>query len=154
MSVIGEKIDEARVLDPMAGSGALALEALSRGAKSALLADREVLAVRVIKANVDHLKANDLATVILARQMSQFDRLLPYGPFDLIFLDPPYEEVTLPLTFLLKLAATNLAAPHALAVWEQAPKTLATLEPDKLKPWTTLSTRTWGDRAAAFLTLS
>ena len=75
-----------RVADLYAGSGALGLEALSRGAAFACFVDNDPAAVAAIRANVEALGAGDRVTVLPASAAR-----LPAGdPFDLIFADPPY----------------------------------------------------------------
>ncbi len=75
-----------RVADLYAGSGALGLEALSRGAAFACFVEQEKRAVAAIRDNIDALKAAD-RTQILSRSA---EALPPFQPFDLIFADPPY----------------------------------------------------------------
>jgi len=87
-SILGD-ISGARVLDLFAGSGALGLEALSRGAEHATFVDDAQDAVGVIIANIAALELHERATVVRADA-----RLAPRwdGPFDLVFVDPPYAE--------------------------------------------------------------
>lgn len=81
-------LHNAQVLDLFAGSGALGLEALSRGAAGAVLVEREAPAAQVIAANV---RALDLPGAQVVRgSVEQFLDGTPQG-FDLVFLDPPYE---------------------------------------------------------------
>ncbi|MDR1085604.1 MAG: 16S rRNA (guanine(966)-N(2))-methyltransferase RsmD [Deltaproteobacteria bacterium] len=153
MSIIGPKVLGARVLDPTAGSGALGLEALSRGASWVVLGDRSAQAAKVILENlalINDPKIIFKKTVLL----KDFDKLLALGPFDLIFLDPPYKEISWPREFLSRAAKEDLAAPEALAVWEQEPETLKTWTQEDLKPWQLVTARTWGQRAAAFFFLN
>lgn len=92
--------EELRVADLYAGSGALGLEALSRGAAFACFVERDPRAVAAIRRNVDALGAADRAR-ILARSV---EALPPSEPFDLVFADPPYEagSGTAALRHLLK----------------------------------------------------
>ncbi|MDR1070049.1 MAG: 16S rRNA (guanine(966)-N(2))-methyltransferase RsmD [Gracilibacteraceae bacterium] len=88
-SVLGARVAGASVLDLFAGSGALAWEALSRGAARALLVEKDREAARVLRANRDRLHAD--------AQILQTDALLFLAAgteerFDLIFLDPPYRQ--------------------------------------------------------------
>lgn len=77
---------ELRVADLFAGSGAFGLEALSRGASSAVFVENSTAAAAAIKRNVDKLAATDRARVILGSALA-----LPRSePFDLVFADPPY----------------------------------------------------------------
>lgn len=80
-------VDGARVLDAFAGSGALGIEALSRGAAHATFADLDPQAVAVVNRNLAALGLAGEATV-LTRPAER--ALAPGGPFDLVLLDPPY----------------------------------------------------------------
>lgn len=87
----------ARVLDLFAGSGALALEALSRGAAEAVLADCDARAVRVERQNVETLGFAQRARVMQGDWRETLRKLSGEGvPFQLVFLDPPYamEDLT------------------------------------------------------------
>ncbi len=84
-SRIGQ-FDQLRVADLYAGTGALGLEALSRGAAFACFVDQDVRAIAVIRANIAALGASERARVIRGAAES----LPPGQPFDLIFADPPY----------------------------------------------------------------
>lgn len=79
-----------RVADLYAGSGALAIEALSRGADHATLVENDRAAVLAIERNLDRLGARDRATI---RAMSAMT-LPREAPFDLVFADPPYGEAS------------------------------------------------------------
>ena len=79
-----------RVLDLYAGSGAVGLEALSRGAAAALMVDSDDAAVRAIRANIDTLGLPG-AEVRMGRAERLVAAAPATGPFDVAFLDPPYE---------------------------------------------------------------
>jgi 16S rRNA (guanine966-N2)-methyltransferase len=88
-SILGDRVQDARVLDLFAGSGALALEALSRGAAHATLVDNAPAAIRAITANVEALQAD--ATVVRAEARRFLGGASRSGrSYDLVFLDPPY----------------------------------------------------------------
>jgi 16S rRNA (guanine(966)-N(2))-methyltransferase RsmD len=80
------------VLDLFAGSGALGLEALSRGAAYAVFVDSSPQAAKIVKSNADRLGFADKAKVIKADWHAAVTTLAPHskGGFDLVFLDPPY----------------------------------------------------------------
>ena len=80
----------ARVLDLYAGSGALGLEALSRGAAGAVLVERDAAAARAIRANIDTLGFGDRAVLRVAAVAAVLADPPP-EPFDLALLDPPYD---------------------------------------------------------------
>jgi 16S rRNA (guanine966-N2)-methyltransferase len=89
-NVLCEKIENARVLDLFSGTGNLALEAVSRGAKEAVLIEKNRIAQGVIQENIEHLGLKEVKLV----KMDSFDYLkqAPAEVFDLIFIDPPYHQ--------------------------------------------------------------
>ncbi|MGA9857805.1 MAG: 16S rRNA (guanine(966)-N(2))-methyltransferase RsmD [Solirubrobacteraceae bacterium] len=82
-----------RVLDLFAGSGALAIEALSRGASSATLVDSAVGAIRAIRRNLDNLGLDAEVVQGPALRFLQTARN-PARQYDLVFLDPPYRQAS------------------------------------------------------------
>ena len=92
-SAIGD-ISKARVLDLYAGSGAMGLEALSRGASKATFVDVSPLAIKVIKDNISSLKIPDEEyEVIKNKDLQAIELFKDKGlKFDLVILDPPYEQ--------------------------------------------------------------
>jgi len=115
-SILGDRVQDARVLDLFAGSGALGLEALSRGAASVTFVDDDRAAIATIKGNLSALKAD--------AEVRRTDalRFLGAAPesgaqYDLIFLDPPYrlaERLAPPLSEALH----AVLAPGAVVVAE------------------------------------
>ena len=87
-SIIQEYLQDAEVLDLFAGSGALGLEAISRGARSAVLCDNSREAINIINKNIEKTRLN--AEVINNDFVKTLKRLNG-RQFDIIFLDPPYE---------------------------------------------------------------
>lgn len=84
------EIEGRRILDLFAGSGQLGIEALSRGAESAVFVDADKNAVKIVKENLAKTKLDSRATVVQTDSiafLSMTDRI-----FDLAFLDPPYEK--------------------------------------------------------------
>jgi 16S rRNA (guanine966-N2)-methyltransferase len=113
-SILGERVLDARVLDLFAGSGALGIEALSRGAASATLVDDDGRAVDAIRANLAPLSDAN-ADVVRADALTWLGGRR--GPYDLVFLDPPYSwarKLAGPLTEKLPAALS----PNALIVSE------------------------------------
>jgi 16S rRNA G966 N2-methylase RsmD len=80
-----------------------------------------------------------------------FSVLSRYGPFDLIFLDPPYADRLLPVQFLTFAASQRLAAPGATVIWEQDANFIKNIDPSQFLPWRLTSFRRWGGTGAAFL---
>jgi len=90
-NIIGERIVEARFLDLYAGTGAIGLEAISRGAKSAIFVEQNAVACRVIRDNVKTLGVAEQAQVWNANVRSSLQKLLENEAyFDIIFADPPF----------------------------------------------------------------
>jgi len=87
-NVLGGSVEGARVLDAFAGTGALGLEALSRGAREATFVERDSVALRVLEQNIKTCGAED-ACVIIRGDFSIV--LTRRQAFDLVLLDPPYE---------------------------------------------------------------
>jgi 16S rRNA (guanine966-N2)-methyltransferase len=93
-SSLGSVVVEARVLDLFAGSGAMGLEALSRGAAHCLFVERDAQALAAIKTNITELGERERATIDKANALTTLKRLVEAGEtFDLIVVDPPYEAV-------------------------------------------------------------
>lgn len=139
----GAPLPGARVLDLFAGTGALGLEALSRGADFATFVDDGRNATRLIRANIATLRAGPRA-----RLMHRDVRHLPANegpPATLVFLDPPYGR-DLGLPALTGVAASGWIAPGALVVWEEKTEQTA---PDG---FTRLDARRYGDTHVTFLT--
>jgi 16S rRNA (guanine966-N2)-methyltransferase len=95
-SMLGD-VSDARVLDLYAGSGALGIEALSRGAKSAVFVERDQAALAALRRNLDAVGARaEVRRQDVLRFLAR-----PEGTFDLVFCDPPYDgapAVAAPLT--------------------------------------------------------
>ena len=95
-NMLQEEVPGSRVLDLFSGSGALSLEALSRGAVEAVLADRDRNAVRVQHKNIEALGYEDCTTVLCTDWKTAVRELRGQGRhFDLVFLDPPYSMTDL-----------------------------------------------------------
>jgi 16S rRNA (guanine966-N2)-methyltransferase len=116
-SILGARVVDARVLDLFAGSGALGIEALSRGAAEATFVDDAVPAVQVIRANLKALRAwGDV------RKADALKFLAGAGEYDLVFLDPPYRDAER-LARRLSQALPAVLAPDALVVAESDRRT-------------------------------
>jgi 16S rRNA (guanine966-N2)-methyltransferase len=89
MSILGDALDGARVLDLFAGSGALGLEALSRGAASVTFVELNPPSLKALDQNIITLGVQDVATVHRGDAMRYAERLPP-GAFDVVLADPPY----------------------------------------------------------------
>jgi 16S rRNA (guanine966-N2)-methyltransferase len=114
----GDPVTAARVLDLFAGTGALALEALSRGAAFALLIDDGAQARALMRDNVATLGLGGSAR-IFRRDATGLGDVHPLEPFGLAFLDPPYGK-GLAERALVSAQAGNWLKPDALVVVEES----------------------------------
>jgi 16S rRNA (guanine966-N2)-methyltransferase len=115
-----DRLAGARILDLYAGTGALALEALSRGGSRALLVERDVEAGRAIVANLERTGMADRGALRRGDVRAVLSRPGP-EEFDLIFMDPPYDLPDDELESVIGLvAAPGWAAPAATLVIERA----------------------------------
>jgi 16S rRNA (guanine966-N2)-methyltransferase len=80
------------VFDAFAGSGALAFEAISRGAATALVIDVDKYAYETLQANIETLDVKDQVTV-LRKNISGWSRNNQHKQFDIVFVDPPYDDI-------------------------------------------------------------
>jgi len=106
-SIIGSRIRDKRVLDLFAGTGAMGLEALSRGALHATFIDQSAKALALIRRNIAKLDAAERAAVIRWDISHNLDCLDARGGFDWIFIDPPYGR-GLGVRTLTRLAAAGV----------------------------------------------
>jgi 16S rRNA (guanine966-N2)-methyltransferase len=122
-NVLGPTVAGARFLDLFAGTGAIGIEALSRGAKEVVFIEKHAAAAKLIRQNLDSLKIRSCFTVLpldALRGLAMLaSRKRPFEPgFDSIFLDPPYgaaEEYARVLEFL---GSTELLAPGGMVIAE------------------------------------
>lgn len=119
-SRIGVHLDGLKVLDLFAGTGALGLEALSRGAQGAVFVETGAEARGIIRDHIEAFGAGGIAK-LLRRDATALGPAGTMGPFDLVFLDPPYGK-GLAETALAALAANGWIADAALAIAETGAK--------------------------------
>ena len=111
-------LEGARALDLFAGSGALGIESISRGASSVVFVEHSREVAAVLQSNLETLELTDRAEVLKADCLDALRRLGRAGQqFELLLLDPPYDaEVLIPS--LEAIVAAHLLAPEALVVVE------------------------------------
>jgi len=90
-NVLGDKVIDSRVLDLFAGTGNLAIEALSRGSREAVLVEKNYNAFQIIQKNLQLLGVNQKSRLLLMDAFQYIHRY-PNEVFNLIFLDPPYRQ--------------------------------------------------------------
>lgn len=139
---LGNPVPDARVLDLFAGTGALGLEALSRGASHVTFVDDGTRARALLRENIERMRAQGVTKVF--RRDATLLGDARGAAFDLVFLDPPYGK-GLGETAIASARSGGWIAPGALVVWEEnAPK-----EPPA--GFELEDRRTWGDTCVTFL---
>jgi len=134
----------ARVLDLFAGTGALGLEALSRGAAFCLFVEEDAAARGLIRHNIEALGLGGI-TKAFRRDATDMGPAGNRGGFSLVFLDPPYEK-DLARRALASAAAGGWLAPEAVAVIEESRRAAIALPPG----FASLQQRVWGDTQVLF----
>lgn len=123
-SLCSEGFEGLTVLDAFAGSGALGLEALSRGAAAAVFAENDKRALAILRQNVSQFREDDSLATILGIDVLSPRAVKPLresGPYDLVFLDPPYCLPAVKVEGLLRLLAkAGSLAMGALIAYEHS----------------------------------
>lgn len=144
-NILGDSIAEAKVLDLFAGTGALGIESLSRGASYATFYEAEAGSVTAILASLARTGFNDRAKVVRGRLPAAISAL--DERFDLIFLDPPYGDDTAEPTLMV---VDRLLKPGGTVVYEHASRYNPPERPARLRQ---TERRVYGDTAIALYTL-
>lgn len=147
-NIIGARVMDSRVLDLFGGSGALALEALSRGAESAVIADNSRPAWQAIDRNARNVLKDDfeLRVHIIKQDYRSAIAALEGRIFDLVFLDPPYRMTEAYGEALSRLLKADMLAPGCLIVMERHKGAQIPLPPAVA----VFDTRQYGDTAVDF----
>lgn len=117
-NIIGHDIEGAAFLDLFAGAGGIGIEALSRGASQVTFVDDSRESLKIIGRNVEQTGFADRAKLVFSRAESFLKK--PSGPYDIIFLDPPYAMELAPLLELI--ASSGLLKPGGDVVAEHFKK--------------------------------
>lgn len=136
-------LQDARVLDLFAGSGALAFEAISAGAAHATLVDASQASARAIRQNIAALQLEAVTTLITRDVAAALPRI--QGNFHLILLDPPYALDAAPLGPLI----APLCTPDTLVAYEHATRR----DSPTLQGLAALDARRYGDTTVSFFAL-
>jgi 16S rRNA (guanine966-N2)-methyltransferase len=145
-SILMNRLEGARVLDLFAGTGAIGFEAASRGAARVVAVEAQRDVAHAIEEAAKNLGVDDVVTVFPAPVERALYRL--EGPFDIVYLDPPYAD-PVPLQLFRLLLERKLLAPDALVVYEHAAKRIL---PD-IPGYRSSREEVYGDVALAFLAL-
>jgi 16S rRNA (guanine966-N2)-methyltransferase len=148
-SSLAEVVVGARVLDLFSGTGAIGLEAISRGAASATLVEKDRRAHQSIQRNLE--KTRLTATVMESDVFTYLDRMAPAAGFDLIFADPPYAKRPGDRDFTPELLASEslrrALAPDGIFVLEHLPGAKLPLG----ERWECFRQKRYGTTEVAFL---
>jgi 16S rRNA (guanine966-N2)-methyltransferase len=139
-SVLGD-VKGTSVLDLYAGTGALGIEALSRGASRAVFVENGRPALEALRRNLDTLDLHASSVVLSTPVLRAVRGLSSRGPFDLVFVDPPYANLAEAVQALEQLVDQHLCSDEARVVLEHASRDAG---PD-LKGLTRQATRRYGD---------
>jgi 16S rRNA (guanine966-N2)-methyltransferase len=139
-SILGP-LDETRVLDLYAGTGALAIEALSRGAERAVLVEHDRHALASLRENIAALDLAARTLVVPTRLPRALTSALAAGPFDLVLCDPPWADLAAACSVLERLATEGGLALEARVALEHAERDEAPAVPGLA----VVGRRAWGD---------
>ena len=127
-NVLAPRMDGARVLDGYAGTGALGIEAISRGAESVTFVEHDRRACALIAANLKKCDVSDGYAIIQASVLQGVERLRNTPAFDVILLDPPYAS---DIQDALQQVG-DVVKPDGVVVLEHARKSASPLAPGRL----------------------
>jgi 16S rRNA (guanine966-N2)-methyltransferase len=149
-NILARQVEASRFLDICAGSGAVGIEALSRGASAATFIERSRRACAVIEANLSALGIKDEATIINAEAVAGLRRIGgQHSGFDIVFFDPPYASQVYE-DVMSRLASGNLLSADGIVVVEHRAKSPLKSDYGKLRVVRELIQ---GDSALAFYQL-
>jgi 16S rRNA (guanine(966)-N(2))-methyltransferase RsmD len=147
--ILTPRLPNCRFLDLYAGTGAVGLEALSRGAAHASFVERDSLSLRFLQENITHLGFDKQAAIVRANITGNLSFLA--GPFDLIFMGPPYkaeDRTALALVHptLDAIAKNALLTPGGLVVAQHHKKEPVNATPE----WDLVRREIYGDSTVSF----
>jgi 16S rRNA (guanine966-N2)-methyltransferase len=147
--ILRPRLENARFLDLYAGSGSVGIEALSRGAAHVTFVDLNPLSLSVIRQNLSKLQLFDQARVVKSDATRALEHL--GGPFDLIFMGPPYHDAkwnALALTnpTLHAIARSRILAPGGWVIGQHHAKEIVAPDPH----WKVLREEHYGDTRLTF----
>jgi len=120
-NICQQQIPDARFLDLFAGSGAMGLEALSRGAELACFVEQNGPAARVIRENIQILQVTDHSELLVMDVFRALKILTKRNEtFDTVYIDPPYGQTEMIRDVLQELEKNNLISPKAIVFFEDS----------------------------------
>jgi len=148
-SILSHRVQGAVVLDLFAGTGALGIESLSRGARAACFIDHNPHAVALVKKNVDICRLSDRASIIQWNAAENLNclRSIPLH-FDLVFMDPPYRQNVISSTLSSLCRSGRLEHEASLILEHSAAESLPEIPP----PLSLRDQRKYGKTLVSFLT--
>lgn len=144
-SILMNRVDGAAFLDLFAGTGAIGFEAASRGAARVVAVEGQRDVANAIEEAVKQLGIEKVVTVFPAPAERALYRL--EGPFDIVYLDPPYAD-PVPLQLFRLMLERKLLAPEAIVVYEHAAKRIL----PQIPGYHSVREEVYGDVGLAFLT--
>lgn len=155
-NILSFRIQQATVLDLFSGTGAMALEALSRGAKSALLVDDSPQAISLMMRNIRSLNLENKARVQrwnIAHNLNFLKHIQPL--FDLVFIDPPYNKTLIAPTLTHLLQSASLMSQTCIVVEHSVQEPISVHSPELDLPELDLvDQRRYGKTMVSFLSYS
>ncbi len=145
-AILMHRLEGAKVLDLFAGTGAIGFEAASRGAARVVAVESQREIANAIEEAAKNLGVADVVQVVQAPAERALYRL--EGPFDIVYLDPPYAD-PVPLQVLRLMRERELLAPDALVVYEHPAKRIL----PEIPGYRSVREEVYGDVALAFLSL-
>lgn len=119
--VLGPRVEGSTFLDAYAGTGAVGIEAISRGARDVVFVEHHRAAAQLIKENLADLKVEGGCWVMSTSVISSLEKLADEGArFDFVFLDPPYEEIREYHHTLRELSRSPLLSEASLVIVEHS----------------------------------
>lgn len=146
-NVLAPRIGGVRFLDLCAGSGAVGIEALSRGASFVTFVDRSRKMCALVETNLDMCRVPENQTEVVLNDAGDFLRRTPQQPWDVAFFDPPYASDYLAALTLFGEARRGILSTDAVLIAEHHHKTALPDEVGQLRRWRMLKQ---GDSVLSF----
>jgi 16S rRNA (guanine966-N2)-methyltransferase len=151
-NILGPAVEDSLFVDLYAGTGAIGIEAISRGAKEVVLVEQHAASAKLIQENLKALGTFGSGEVLTMTAEKALEKLAArHRMADFIFLDPPYDDVEEQLLMLELLDESHLLAPRGLVIVEHSSKTEL---PERLSRMERTRVVEQGDAALSFYCLA